>query len=474
MELNLVIFEEALSKSPLSVQHTARALFDRLDPNLDPQVAFLAVPWDGKSKSLLVGTENCKCSVGWFEGIRGALDEIPESWLTSLAPDVRGVIWQQKVNIKVAIQNTLHSKSEVLGHVSFATFPEFMHGYCVCMVLQLSKAAIESHYSLSRNVVRHPHETSLIHEAAIAFVRRCQSSLERLSQGLSVFVLGIKEDQVLRTAGFWLMRTPEQATQSPAAGSLFHACNAISSLRYEGTEGSGRMIVSRQGHPNVEVMIRLLNPVSLSNYRGIRKLLCDSSVIHGLGRCNELRYDEGAEDLFTVDFTSHHTWKLLHAGHEMMVVSYGQPSLPKRPIDEEDFKARIRREFVDLDNKSLMNLWEVVHQAANQKHGTMIVVSDKADEECKRLATKSTPIKPIRLSPELMLPLSSIDGAILIEPDTTCHAIGVILDGMASDRGDPARGARYNSAIRYIDYVRAQNHSCLIVVVSEDGMIDLF
>jgi hypothetical protein len=51
-----------------------------------------------------------------------------------------------------------------------------------------------------------------------------------------------------------------------------------------------------------------------------------------------------------------------------------------------------------------------------------------------------------------------------------CHSIGVILDGLASERGDAARGARYNSAIRYVE---SSAHACLAVVLSEDGLINI-
>jgi hypothetical protein len=46
----------------------------------------------------------------------------------------------------------------------------------------------------------------------------------------------------------------------------------------------------------------------------------------------------------------------------------------------------------------------------------------------------------------------------------------VILDGRASGRGDGTRGARYNSALRYIE---SSAYPCLAVVVSEDGMVDV-
>ena len=48
--------------------------------------------------------------------------------------------------------------------------------------------------------------------------------------------------------------------------------------------------------------------------------------------------------------------------------------------------------------------------------------------------------------------------------------IGAILDGMVSEEADLSRGARYNSAIRYVN---SHERTCA-VVVSEDGYVDCF
>ena len=63
-----------------------------------------------------------------------------------------------------------------------------------------------------------------------------------------------------------------------------------------------------------------------------------------------------------------------------------------------------------------------------------------------------------------------MDGSLLIDPHGICHAVGVILDGAAQGVGDPARGARYNSAIRYQSGATSPT---VVVVVSEDGGVDL-
>jgi len=108
-----------------------------------------------------------------------------------------------------------------------------------------------------------------------------------------------------------------------------------------------------------------------------------------------------------------------------------------------------------------------------QKHGTTIVVSAAAAHEANRLSSQSTPIEPTIMTPELVKRLSCIDGAILIDPRGEAHAVGVILDGQATPKVTPTRGARYNSAVRYVESVNGGPYTACAVVVSEDGSVDL-
>ena len=65
----------------------------------------------------------------------------------------------------------------------------------------------------------------------------------------------------------------------------------------------------------------------------------------------------------------------------------------------------------------------------------------------------------------------ALDGAVMLGPNGQCHAFGVILDGEAIvGKGDPARGSRYNSAVRY---QRTKALESMLVVISDDGTVDL-
>ena len=118
-----------------------------------------------------------------------------------------------------------------------------------------------------------------------------------------------------------------------------------------------------------------------------------------------------------------------------------------------------------------MNIWRIVNESAKQKHGTLIIISGEAEKESKRLEQQSTKIEPTLLDEDLMWKVTSIDGAVLLDPSGMCHSIGVILDGLSVPKGDPARGSRFNSAVRYVEMKKGK---CVAVIVSEDGMADLY
>ena len=86
-------------------------------------------------------------------------------------------------------------------------------------------------------------------------------------------------------------------------------------------------------------------------------------------------------------------------------------------------------------------------------------------DEANRLRNQSTPIAACRLTSELLSHLTGIDGAVLVDPNGYCHAIGVILDGLATAQGNPARGARFNSALRYVEFAASRNVPTLAVIV---------
>jgi hypothetical protein len=152
-----------------------------------------------------------------------------------------------------------------------------------------------------------------------------------------------------------------------------------------------------------------------------------------------------------------------------MEVLYGEPRLPKPPADPADVKAKIEEKFPSLPPGAADGLWDLVKHAMKAEHGTMVIVSADAATEAARLTKSSKGIKPFVPNETAIAAASAIDGGIMVDLAGTCHGIGIILDGEAGDGENPARGARYNSAIRYL----RRHPDSLIAVVSEDKTVDI-
>ena len=201
-----------------------------------------------------------------------------------------------------------------------------------------------------------------------------------------------------------------------------------------------------------------------------RDLSCLCHGVEGLGRprwCSSIN----RRRFFRVEFTGHYQWSLFHGERLLMKTSFGVPlAAPRWALDQLPFIANATRVLPTLTKEKASSLWTSVRAAMDQRHGTMLVVTDEAQAEAERLSTQALAVEPTPLTPELVRRVSGIDGAIFTNTDGICFALGVILDGQATQEGDPARGARYNSAVRYVG---SRETPTLCVVVSEDGQVTM-
>lgn len=127
-----------------------------------------------------------------------------------------------------------------------------------------------------------------------------------------------------------------------------------------------------------------------------------------------------------------------------------------------------------IESSSRDNLFQVVtnivHQTSELKQGCTIVI----DLNYQPLVTSGQKLeRPIDLLKtnqfELSKALANIDGALHIRADLKLHAFACLLDGRAIVGEDRARGARFNSALRFT----AQNENVIVVVVSSDRRISV-
>lgn len=472
-----------------SAESAAREIFAALDPLLAPRVFLVGILMAERADESPVCLVPADC--GWapecFDDVAAQAEHLEaeddERQILQSHPVARQ-IHSRRLELR-AFRNAIHAAldaPDAADRRSFCAWPKRIEDYMVCVVLQLKRDAIAAHDALTLDDTDAPNPlaTSLIDAAVTEFLDGCSEALRKPYPGSDPDLLGRDAAEIVRAAGKRLMLTPAAAGEDGGAA-LFHGCNTISSLKIDGTHGVGAMLLARRGHPNVQVNLALRTPVPLGDFHAVRKLLgmaadgnsllSDAACIYGFGQVYG-QYDEREQDLFTVAFTDHYTWDLLHGGQpakRLMHVSYGQPELPRRPIDKARFKRDLPRVFPDIDPRGIKTLWTVVTEAAALQRPTTLVVTAGAASEAARLERQGTRIEPVALTPAVLPMAAAIDGAMLVDPAVTCHAVGVVLDGLACEENDPARDAQYNAAVRYV----AGREHCLAFVVSEDGATDL-
>lgn len=474
-------------------QAAAKRVFQSLDSRFDPElflVGFLARPSRGRDPVCVEPTENFWLSRRDFKDVK-LVSALGFAALSAANVDESAVAlsFQQEKQlrrmIREGVTSVIAKNAGFPAAMSYSVaLPTKVGRYWVCPVLGLQNEVLRSHKGLTAGEVkthgtgRVRAATSLIDAAALEFLDQVSLELMRPQAGRDLST--IDPDETLRAAGRRLMtgivwRIDESSIEG--LPDLFRAFSTVSSLHYEKAEGRGSIFLARKGHPALETRMEFSASARMKHHNHARKLLeltstelaLHSDSDHIFGLVAPRRDQMTTEDVFEVRIFGHHHWELIHAGRSLMRVKYGQPALPRTRIDHQKLRVDLERIFDGISDEDAQVLISLVAQAVEESHGTMLVISADAAQEAARLTAQCIPVKPRRLTSNLLRHLTPIDGAVLLSPDGMCHAIGTILDGIASANGDPSRGARFNSAVRYVESTKAP---CLAVVVSENGAVD--
>lgn len=374
------------------------------------------------------------------------------------------------------IANALNSSTHGDSQIWFVGLSSQVGDYRVYPALGVLRSIWESLPAL--NTRKHDHRVEMhlsLQEAVVHYLLLSASfalSISDQPQGL----LSQDREEIVRRAATTFVRRIAYSNVHFMSVDLFSAMNRVAAQPYEGRTGVGHMLLSAESNTVLDLTFQ--TPIELNQTRALRKafemtdselhLVTDGSVATGLGRLAP-DYDTHCEEAFLLKVVGRGSWTLQHGQTPLLVVNDGQPAIPRDRLSRRDFDDAVERLFgADQDPEPL---WALADAASRQAHGTMLVVHAAAAEEAVRLSPPAMRVEPARLSPSSLLAVSSIDGAILVDPEGSCHAVGTILDGRAEPGlGDASRGARFNSAHRYL---MGAPGKCLIVIVSEDGMLNL-
>ena len=384
-----------------------------------------------------------------------------------------------------AVQKALTPYDADYGVHSFTGASARVGDYYVVPVLQLPRALFERFPPLREPVSddgRYAGHASLIHAAISQVLVAAHNELGQPEPGHHSRDRWASAEELVRRAAVNFMYAPRIAIGDRHffISNLFEQFNVMSSWMYEGTQSTGRLLLTQPTGDAVAMSLRFAEPVPFDEPRWARKVLqlatgdtalvADCTKIFGLGRVAAGYNPAESQDVFTIEFLDHYHWRLLCGDQVLLVSKYGRPSLPQEELPRAQLRDTYQRLFPAADREDFEHFWDLCQAAVTQHHGSMLVVAQDAECEAARLQSQGARIEPTKLSRKLYRQVSGIDGAVLVDPHGVCHAIGVILDGLAHPACIPSRGARYNSGIRY---VHAKNTPRLAVVVSDDRTVDV-
>jgi hypothetical protein len=461
-----------------------------IDRQFEPRVFLVGFHKD--DGRIGVSKENCPFCHKDFEGVLAAAAEYEKN-------DLERELYHTDQEMQLQHEDKLRGRSlrravheAISFHKASAEFTSFCgwpvespDGFRVVTIIQVQKAVYESYYHLSQGTYmarerrEFKRDRSFIEAVISGYLDETCMVIPKGDLGRA---WGYIDDRnyLIQNAAKHFMRTVAIAGGNDfGLQGTFEACNTISTLKYEGTAGVGRIIFCRPDHSAIDKYVRFKEGIRLHDYGAIRKLLqmasgdlcllCDSERVFGLGRIWD-SYDPNGEDVFVVHFTKQFTWHVTHDGKTLMHVEYGKPSACVQQFPEERLRDDLKRIFAGIGEQKVGNLVNLMRCVSQQEHGCMLVISKVAESEAKRLDVQCTQVEPFVLTEKLVPLVTTIDGSVLIDPSGRCHAIGVILDGMASPQCRPDRGARYNSAVRYVS---KHNPDSIAVVKSEDGSLSI-
>jgi len=382
-------------------------------------------------------------------------------------------------SVRQAIEEALGQIDINRGTHSFCGFPVRLGNFHVAPILQVPQSDLEALPRLVKSIQfqQWKSTTGIIQALIYHLLLEASNKLDVKEPGRFFGTFDSDFSGLLRRAGETLCSAISLDVKDFMLQGIFENLNKISELRYEGGETIGTIVFAPSNLPGLKYDVKLLKPISLDSHKLVRKVVeisnnelgcicCGSEGIVGFVSLSKFKDSY----VFRAIFTGHYRWSLYINNTLLMNCAFGVPSVPQLKLTEKDFLSNIKRLLSGLTSNQGEALWNAVSAAMEQRHGTMLVVSDAASSEAKRLRSQAIVIEPIKLTSELVNCISGIDGAILVNRDCSCYAIGVILDGIATDTGDPSRGARYNSALRYVGSLQVPT---VCIVVSEDGYVNM-
>ena len=260
---------------------------------------------------------------------------------------------------------------------------------------------------------------------------------------------------------------------------ILDAILGISKTREEGAWPRGKLVfISPNDFSNVDFLVRFppSERPSLQNHKHVRKLLqavelSERKLVSFGNHVVGIATGEMPQKRSTAHFRGDFGFLKL-AGEPICSFSDGNVYSTTRKPNLVTLEETML-EF-PMDSTARHGLFkivnEIVHEAGKEMHGCTLVI-DLSPEPAVLSGQQLE--KPMDLQKQHLLDLAKalakLDGALHLRGDLHLHGFACLLHGSAIKGEDRARGARFNSALRF----SAEHPQVIIVVVSSDRPVSI-
>lgn len=405
------------------------------------------------------------------ECIAKFVNEILKGYFTEEQNNILG-----EIKIEVG-QNDNHSDSVVTPDIESGSASSETEG-CVQKTIDIKQVKLTYHI---------PEILSDLTDIYLFAVKLIIQSEEQLSKGYVSYIDKIVKDGDICTEFCKLLNA--DTLMNMYAKDYFEKKDLPSNVlmvilageRYEKNESYAKIIFEKGDTENSYCFDKKYKFIE-DNIRLIRKLMeitgnSDIALVARLNNEDNIWYIEGLTNSYQgkcmIEFEGNLSWSLWENNEKILKYYKGRYILAAG-------KHREKQEGVDdiisaLHGNIVKNL---ISMLKKQKHGTAAIIMPKKiiREEVDRLCeqNKGIKVKEFDFISKHPIEMTNIDGAIFVDDKGWCYAIGVIVDGPTVIKGNPERGARYNSIKNYIAWKTQEGYKDIVgVIVSEDEMINV-
>ncbi len=413
-----------------ALQRETERILESLTPGLKPTVFLVGVRIDGERRALPACVEPELYHWAPSDALYDVLDDVPaileaypEAQISHSVP-----IAQKREDRSLfhrAVRDAVTRRLEACQGFPedtclFASWPAERDGFLVLSVIAVAKSVLEEVPSVTPRYVSlsavhsYPVPCSLV-EAVIGQIHEsANAEILRSDAGDGLSVLG-SADQIIREAGLrffsgLLYRVDQDSMIVGVAAAVFDRLMRLALAPYERAEARGQLLFADKTAALGTPVVKLAQPVTLSQARALRKLLVLTNDELAL-RCNchdafeVVRLDSGVParsvPSVVIRIAGRGKWAVSFGDRQVMVMNDGQPSLPHPAVNEQRLAFDLRRIVRSMTDLSATAFARIGSNLATSGHGALVVVAENAAEETIRLSNESLPVAPMVLDPEL-------------------------------------------------------------------------